>query len=79
VLQERVLVLGGVDRLAVGVLELLRLKNTVPRKMATVTHRTPRLPQKTPLQPVLKTGAESNNVLRSADINLRWDLPPGGF
>jgi hypothetical protein len=47
---------------------LFRLKKTVPRKMATVTHRTPRLPQKTPLQPELNTGAESNNVLRSADI-----------
>jgi hypothetical protein len=49
-------------------LPLLRVRKTVPRKMATVTHNTPRLPQNTPLQPVTKTGNSESDPERSADI-----------
>jgi len=51
---------------------LLRLRKTVPRKMATVTLSTPRLPQNTPLQPEAKTGVSPTTTpapVRSTDIS----------
>jgi hypothetical protein len=51
---------------------LLRLRNTVPRKMATVTLSTPRLPQNTPLQPEAKIGVSPTTTpapVRSTDIS----------
>jgi hypothetical protein len=52
---------GGVERVAVRAALLLRLRNTVPRKMATVTQSTPKFPQKMPLQPehMSRTGSRA--------------------
>jgi hypothetical protein len=63
-------VLEADERLAVREASLVRLRKTVPRKIPTVTHRTPRLPQKMPLQPVLNsTGTARNEADRNADIH----------
>jgi hypothetical protein len=53
-----------VERVAVRAALLLRLRNTVPRKMATVTHSTPKFPQKIPLQPELPQSTDSSNAVR---------------
>jgi hypothetical protein len=64
--------LDGVERAALRVALLLRLRKTVPRKMPTVTQRTPRFPQRIALQPVSNSGAVQHspetNPVRSADI-----------
>lgn len=62
------------ERVADRAALLVRLRNTVPKKMATVTQRTPKFPQKIPLQPVPSSGAESNNDVRSDNIH-----PPAGI
>ncbi len=67
------MVVGAVERVALRVDSLLRLKNTVPRKIATVTHRTPKLPQKAALHPALSSGAVTSIAFRSANISLRLE------
>lgn len=47
---------------------LLRVKNTVPKKIATVTPKTPRFPQSTPLHPETKNRPTTIDPDRSAAI-----------
>ena len=55
--------LPAVERAAaLRVALVLRLKKTVPKKMPTVTQRTPRLPQRIALQPVRKSAAHSTEA-----------------
>jgi hypothetical protein len=64
-------VLESAERTALREASPLRLKNTVPRKMATVTPKTPKFPQKAGLQPAAKSGAVIKNALRSETIPLQ--------
>lgn len=64
-------VLESAERTALREASPLRLKNTVPRKMATVTPKTPRFPQKAGLQPAANSGAVIKNALRSETIPLQ--------
>jgi len=63
------------DALAVGWAEdgRVRLKKTVPRKIPTVTQKTPRFPQNTVLQPVARNAIDTHRAERSANIT-----PPTG-
>jgi hypothetical protein len=59
----------GVERVALlRAAALLRLRKIVPRKMPTVTQRTPRFPHKMALQPFRSSGAETKHAVRNANI-----------
>ncbi len=64
-------VLESPERSALREASPLRLRNTVPRKMATVTPNTPKFPQKAGLQPAVSSGAVIKNALRSDTIPLQ--------
>ena len=63
------------ERAALREASLLRLRNTVPRKMAIVTPSTPKLPQNAGLQPAQSKGAVITKALRSETIPLQPGAP----
>jgi hypothetical protein len=58
----------GVERAALLRVVLLRLRKIVPRKMPTVTQRTPRFPHRMALQPFKSSEAETKHAVRNANI-----------